>query len=89
MIIRPVQNCKNKRSTDFSDFSMNLIKKVISKIVKPFAHICNVSFQTGVFPNKMKIAKVIPLYKSEKKCFYKLQANIFITTILKNSGETI
>ena len=38
----------------------------------------------------MKIAKVIPLYKSgEKKRFYKLQANIFITTILKNSGETI
>ena len=31
------------------------------------AHICNVSFQTGVFPNKMKIAKVIPLYKSGEK----------------------
>jgi len=68
---------------------MSLLKKVISKIVKPFGHICNVSFQTGVFPNKMKIAKVIPLYKSGKKCFYKLQVNIFITTILKYSGETI
>ena len=40
---------------------------VISKIVKPFAHMCNVSFQTGVFPNKMKIAKIIPLYKSGEK----------------------
>ena len=66
-IIRTVQNCKNKRSTDFSDISMNLIKKVISKIVKPYAHICNVSFQTGVFSNKMKIAKVILLYKSGEK----------------------
>ena len=65
-IIRTVQNCKNKRSTDFSDISMSL-KKVISKIVKPFAHICNVSFQTGVFPSKMKIAKVIPLYVWIKK----------------------
>ena len=57
-IIRTVQNCKNKRSTDFSDISMSLLKKVIYKklIVKPFAHICNVSFQTGVFPNNMKIA---------------------------------
>ena len=64
-IIRTVQNCKNKRSTDFSDISMSLLKKVISKIVKPFAHICNVSFQTGVFPNKMKIAQVIPLHKSK------------------------
>ena len=53
-IIRTVQKSKNKRST----------KKIISILVKPLAHICNVSFQTGVFPNKMKIAKVIPLYKS-------------------------
>ena len=36
-IIRTVQNCKNKRSSDFSDISMSLRKKVISKIVKPFA----------------------------------------------------
>ena len=45
-IIRTVQNCKNKRSTDFRGFemSMSLLKKVIYKIVKPFAHICNVSF---------------------------------------------
>ena len=64
-IIRTVQYCKNKRSTYFSDISMSLLKKVIYKIVKPFAHICNVSFQTGFFPNKMKTAKVIPLYKSE------------------------
>ena len=66
-IIRTVQNCKNKISTDFSDISMSLLKKVISKIVKPFAHMCNVSFQTGVFPNKMKIAKVIQLYMSGEK----------------------
>ena len=51
-IIRTVQNCKNKRSTDFSDISISLLKKIISKIVKPFAHICNVSFQTGVFQKK-------------------------------------
>ena len=63
-IIRTVQNCKNKRPTDFGYISMSLLKKVISKIVKPFAHICNVSFLTGVFSNKMKIAKLIPLYKS-------------------------
>ena len=68
-IIRTVPIVKNKRSTYFSDISMSLLKKVISKIVQPFAHICNVSFQTGVFPNKMKIAKVISL---DKKSFYKL-----------------
>ena len=53
-IIKTVQNCKNYyRSTDFRDISMSLLKKVISKIVKQFTQICNVSFQTGVFPNKI------------------------------------
>ena len=51
-IIRTIRNCKNKRSTDFSDISVSLLNKVISKIVKPFAHIGDVSFQTGVFPKK-------------------------------------
>ena len=37
-IITTVQNCKNKRSTDFSDISMSLLKKLISKIANPFAH---------------------------------------------------
>ena len=28
-------------------------------------HICNLSLQEGVFPDEMKIANVIPLFKSE------------------------
>ena len=35
---------KNKRSTDFIYITMSLLKKVISKLVKPFAHICIVSY---------------------------------------------
>lgn len=30
-------------------------------------YICNVSFQTGIFLNKMKIPKIIPLYKNGNK----------------------
>ena len=41
-IIRTVKNWEKIKSTNFSDISMSLIKKVISKIVQPFAHICNV-----------------------------------------------
>ena len=41
-IIIAVQTLTNKRSTDLIDISMSLLKKVISKIAKPFAHICNV-----------------------------------------------
>ena len=51
-IIRTVQHFKNKMSTDSSDINMRMIKNIITQIVKPFSHICNVSFQTGVFQAK-------------------------------------
>ena len=49
---------------------MTIVKKVINNIAKPLTHICNLSFQSGRFANKMKIAKVIPLYKNESKHSY-------------------
>ena len=43
---------------------------VINHIVTPLSHICNQSFIEGVFPDEMKIARVIPLYKSGEKNKY-------------------
>ena len=30
----------------------------------PPVHICNRSFETGIFPSELKIANVVPSYKS-------------------------
>lgn len=46
---------------------MNIVKDVISGISKPLTHIFNFSLQTSQFPNKTKIAKVIPLFKGGEK----------------------
>lgn len=54
-------------STDRNDTNMTLIQKVASAIVKPLTYICDLYFKTGVFPAKMKMTKVIPLYKSGKR----------------------
>ena len=48
-IIRIVQKFKSKMSSDTNDINMSTIKTVITQIVKPFNHICNVSFKTGAF----------------------------------------
>ncbi|KAK2192589.1 hypothetical protein NP493_26g03050 [Ridgeia piscesae] len=60
-VISVVNGCKSKPSTDFDDIDL------ITSIVKPITHIFNLSFQTGTFPEKMNIAKVIPLFKSGSK----------------------
>ena len=43
---------------------MDIVKSTVSVIIKPFVHICNLSFCTGAFPRDMKTAKIIPLFKS-------------------------
>ena len=65
-IINLVSAWGNKTSLDCHNFSMSLIKKVIVPIAKPLVHIFNLSFNSGKFPDLMKVAKVIPLFKSGK-----------------------
>ena len=49
---------------------MYVLSKVIETIVKPLAHIFNLSFSNGIFPDDMKIAKIIPLFKNGRKTDY-------------------
>ncbi len=63
-IIEITEKCDNKMSTDCNDIDMKIVKQISVGISKPLTYICNLSFQTGTFPRNMKIAKVIPLFKS-------------------------
>ena len=59
-----VNNFKSRKSTDCGGIDMCTVKRVIKEIVQPLTYICNLSFSTGIFPVKMKMVKVIPLFKS-------------------------
>ena len=41
-----------------------IIKHIKEVIVTPLVHICNRSFMTGIFPNELKIANLVPIFKS-------------------------
>ena len=69
-IIDIVNSCNNKTSCDYFGISMALLKKIIACIAKPFTYICNRSFSEGIFPEHMKTAKVIPLFKSGEKSYF-------------------
>ena len=66
-IIEVVKSMGNKTSVDCHDISMSLIKHIVVALAEPITHICNLSFETGVFPEMMKVAKVVPLFKSGEK----------------------
>ena len=63
-IISTVNACKSKTSCDHNNIDMVIVKQVINYIAKPLAHVCSKSFECGVFPDNMKVAKVVPLFKA-------------------------
>jgi len=65
-----VNGLQSKKSKDCLGLNMSLIKVLFPNIVSPLLDICNKSLQQGIFPDKMKIAKVIPIYKAgDKSCY--------------------
>ena len=44
--------------------SAKVIKPIIDILAPPLTYITNLSFTEGVFPSELKIAQVLPLYKS-------------------------
>ena len=52
---------KSKYSSGHDEISSKLLKDTIHI---PITHIVNLSFSTGIVPNHMQIAKVIPIFKA-------------------------
>ena len=50
--------------------SMNVVKESVNLICAPLTHIINLSLNSGVVPQEMKIARVIPLFKSGDKSLF-------------------
>ena len=44
---------------------MKLLKLLSPALLKPLTIVINQSLLTGIFPNKLKIAKVVPLHKKD------------------------
>ena len=69
-VVITVNLCSNKTSTDYDEIWINLIKQIINDAAKPFTYICNLSFESGVFSDKMKVTKMIPLFKAGSKTYF-------------------
>ena len=81
---------------------MSLVKKLSFQLAKPLCHIFNLSFNQGIVPLQMKIAKIIPIHKGGDRssmdnyrpisllsCFSKILKKIVckrLTTFLENNN---
>ena len=51
-------------SPGWDNFQSNFIKDTFDLLLSPLTHLLNLSITQGVFPDELKIAKVIPIFKS-------------------------
>ena len=57
----------SNKSCGYDEVSLKVVNAVFRYICEPLTEICNLSFVSGIFPDKLKIAKVTPIYKSDDK----------------------
>ena len=70
IISRTTMKLANTNSCGFDGISTNLLKIIEPAITKPLTILTNQVLCTGVFPDKLKIAKVIPIHtKSDATVF--------------------
>ena len=77
-------NSLEYKATGPVSIPIKLLKLIPDLILVPLCNIINVSFNTGVFPNLLKLVKVIPIHK----CMYKLRPFVNLQ-IMKNTYHAL
>ena len=67
-ILEATKALQDKKNPDHNGISSNFIKKIIFNIAHPLHHIFRLSFEHGMVPTQLKIAKVVPIFKSGDRC---------------------
>ena len=61
---------KPNKSPRFDNISLSVVQFCASGIFNPLNHIFNISLQTGIFLNGLKIARVSPIFKKGEEFFF-------------------
>ena len=54
----------NSSSADYDEMPASILKKCIDEYITQITYLINLSIRQETFPNELKVAKVIPIFKS-------------------------
>ena len=83
-----IRNLKDS-SNGWDELNAQVIKSARFFLIDPLVFICNLSITTGVFPDQLKIAKVIPLYKSEDPKIFSNYRPVSVLPVISKILERI
>ena len=66
-LVGVTSSLKTNTSQGFDNLSTRIIKQTMGEVATPLSHIFNQSFLTGLVPEKLKIARIVPIFKSGEK----------------------
>ena len=66
-LINQIKQLDSKKSSGHDGFTAKFLKLSTMIVAEPLTHIFNTSINTGHYPDELKIAKCIPIFKKGKK----------------------
>ena len=66
-VLNQINQLDSKKSAGHDGFTAKFLKLSLPHILNPLTDIFNTSITTGIYPDELKIAKCIPIYKRGKK----------------------
>ena len=82
IVKKTINNLPTKNSCGYDDISSKLLKVIAPVIIKPLTLLINQVLNTGIFPDLLKIAKVIPK-KGDPQLFENYRPISLLQTISK------
>ena len=84
-----ISDMKPKTSSGFDKISLKLLKTCSSSLAKPITLIINQSLATGIFPDLLKIAKVIPIFKKDNEQLFDNYRPISLLPVISKVFEKV
>ena len=66
-VVKIIKALDAKKSAGHDKIQIFIIKKLANELSIPLTHIFNLSLSSGIVPDQLKIARVVPIHKKECK----------------------
>ena len=80
---------KLNKAPGYDDVTSNVVVSVADEILLPLYHCIKLSFEMDIFPNKLKVAKISPVFKKDDQCNLSNYRPISILTVFSKIYEKL
>ena len=88
-VMNIIKMMNSGKSPGDDGLSSNVMKLIINEIADPLVYIINKSLETGIVPQKLKIAKIIPVFKKGDNTIFSNYRPISLLSIISKLLEKI